>query len=228
MVMRYGLLVGAVAGAFALAAPVQAHCGKCHDKCPDKCVTKTVVDTCNPCAPKCETAKGDLHCMSSKLNCSNGGWQLDTKYSVTVQNAAYEDFDVVLTPTSNDRDLSEYRVTVPAVKNGLFQQSSASIALPEGVVDDPRSIRVRGELVERTSSRVVDNEKAKPCVGLCCKRVKTCNPCETTVAVRTPCDPCRSTTATIYRRPGIFETGYVRPVETRTVAYHETRPCGCR
>ena len=215
MVLRSGLLV-AVAGAFALAAPVQAHCGKCHDKC----ATKTVVDTCNPCATKvtCKEAKGDLHCMSSKLNCSNGGWQLDTKYSVTVRNAAYEDFDVVLTPTSKDRDLSEYRVTVPAAKLGAFQQASASIALPEGVVDDPHSIRVRGELVERTSSRVVDNEKAKPCVGLCCKRVKTCNPCETTVAVRTPCDPCRSTTVT-YKRPVL---------ETRTVAFHETRPCGCR
>jgi hypothetical protein len=176
--------------------------------------------------------------MSAKLNCNCDGWQLKTKYAVTLKNAQYQDYDVVLTPTANDRDLSEYKTVVPAVSSGFLQREVALISLPAGVVEDPRTIRVRGELVERCSHRVVDCDKAKPCVACSCKPVKTCNtPCETvavrspcnpceTVSVRSPCDPCRSTTsATIYRRPGIFETGYVRPVpETRTVAVHETRP----
>lgn len=192
------------------AARVQA-CGKCHEKCATPCVEKV----------KCEKpVKGDLKCMSAKLDCGSGDWMLDARYYVVVKHARCEDFDVVLTPIFNDQELTDgngnvIKMTVPVSATGYCHREGATLAIPENV--DPKCLRVRGELVLRSTGQVLDDETAKPRVGACCK-VKTCE--VRTVCAR-PCDPCARFTT--YAEP-IYETRPVSYVETRV---ETRRPCGC-
>jgi hypothetical protein len=200
-----GLLV--VAPFVMPARSVRADCGRCQTSC---------------CETKCKEVKGNLCCLSAKVDCNSCDWQVCAQYKVCLRHAECRDVDVVLTAYVNDQALTDrnghpIQTTVPVTSSGWFSRQDAAFTVPKSLIDDPSCLRVHGELVERCSHRVLDDEKAKPKVDKCCKVAKTCDVCP---RVASACDPCRT-----YESTPVYTSYYNRTPagERRTIAYATPR-----
>src|SRR5262245_33942017 len=105
------------------------------------------------CETKCKEVKGNLCCLSAKVECNSCDLTVCAKYYVCLRHADCGAVDVVLTAYYCDRVVGQ--TTVPATGGCWPTRQSASLNVPAGSVSDPSCLRIKGELVERCSHRVL-------------------------------------------------------------------------
>src|SRR5207249_8045203 len=97
------------------------------------------------------------------MDCNGGDRLVNVSYRVKVKHAPCANLEVVLTPYFNDRVLTGQEGQAIRLVHAVSGTESdfrdaATLTLPAAVVDEPRCLRIRGELVDRSTGRILDDE----------------------------------------------------------------------
>lgn len=130
----------------------------------------------DPCGRHCEKhkrVKADVDSLKATLDWRDGEWCLGVFFKVEVEHAhSGDELDLVLTPTECGRALTDrdgqtvrlvVQMTLPAdpCDDDLDFSDDVSMRLADGVMGDPHRLRVLAEVVERASSKVLDDKTTK-------------------------------------------------------------------
>lgn len=123
------------------------------------------------CRESCGEA--DLEGLCARLEWTGSDWQLSIRYEVELEDVNPRDgFDVVFTPLYCGRELRDASGEVIQLVASLQYdarcddddielEDEANMRLPEELVEDPFGLRVVGEIVCRSTGKVLDDTTAR-------------------------------------------------------------------
>ncbi len=118
----------------------------------------------------CKKPDVDVESLKATLWHDYDSWKVSIKYEVEVEDARPDRFDVVITFSQHDRLLRNRQGQVIQLLDVLDRPSDVdddefefkkrlSASLPRGVLQCPKKLKVRLEVFDRRTGRVVDSKK---------------------------------------------------------------------